>query len=428
MEPNRDKTIIRFLLRRRGIALLVAAGFLAVAIGALALHRTSGTSLPTAEVKRGDFVDYVQVRGEIKALRSVQLTAPSIAGDLQIVKLVPTGTMVKAGDVVVQFDTTTLHTTLEQKQSELKSAEADIEHSRAENRLMQEQQATDVLQGRYDVDRATLDTSQQEILSEIDGAKTRLKLTDAQQKYKELEQKNKSTEASGNAEIDAKKLKRDKALFDVRMTERQLASLTLRAPADGMVTIMPNFRARNWMSGGSTPDFKEGDRAWTGAVVAELPDLSVVRASARVDESDRGRLNVAQTATVRIDAIADKEFRATVAEISPLAKLDYSSWPFTKNFDIAIQILDGDTRIRPGMSATGRIAVDKVANGVLVIPEAIFEKNGGSVAYVLRGSKFEERQVQVARRSKASLLIGSGLQPGEKVALKDPTQEKPKQP
>ena len=274
MEPNRDKTIIRFLLRRKGIALLVAAGFLAVpffAIGALALHRTSGASLPTAEVKRGDFVDYVQVRGEIKALRSVQLTAPSIAGDLQIVKLVPTGTMVKAGDVVVQFDTTTLHTTLEQKQSELKSAEADIEHSRAENRLTQEQQATDVLQGRYDVDRATLDTSQQEILSEIDGAKTRLKLTDAQQKYKELEQKNKSTEASGNAEIDAKKLKRDKALFDVRMTERQLASLTLRAPADGMVTIMPNFRARNWMSGGSTPDFKEGDRAWTGAVVAELP-------------------------------------------------------------------------------------------------------------------------------------------------------------
>src|SRR5947209_334156 len=265
MKSRRDKTIIRFLLRRKGVTALATAGFLVIALGAVALHRTTVPRTPTAEVKRGEFVDYVQVRGEIKALKSVQLTAPSIAGDLQIVKLVPTGTMVKAGDVVVQFDASTLQRTLEQKQSELKSAEADIEHSRAENRLTQEQQATDVLQGRYDVDRATLDTSQQEILSEIDGAKTRLKLTDAQQKYKELEQKNKSTEASGNAEIDAKKLKREKALFDVRMTERQLASLTLRAPADGMVTIMPNFRARNWMSGGSTPDFKEGDRAWTGA-------------------------------------------------------------------------------------------------------------------------------------------------------------------
>jgi HlyD family secretion protein len=420
----KDLTLVRFFLRRKGIATLVAAGFLMVAIGAVALHRTGVQGVPMADVKRGEFVDYVQIRGEIKALRSVQLTAPSIAGDLQIVKLVPTGTMVKAGDVVVQFDMSTLKNTLEQKQSELKSAEADIEHSRAENRLSQEQQATDVLQGRYDVDRAKLDTSQQEILSEIDGAKTRLKLTDAEQKFKELQQKDTSTKASGDAEIESKKLKRDKALFDVRVTERQIASLTLRAPADGMVTIMPNFRARNWMTGGSTPDFKEGDRAWGGAVVAELPDLSVVRASARVDEGDRGRLNPAQTATVRIDAIADKEFQATVAEISPLAKIDYSSWPFTKNFDIALQILDADTRIRPGMSASGRIAVEKIANGILVPPEAVFEKNGGSVAYVLHRSQFEERPVQVARRSKGELLIGSGLQAGEKVALKDPTQEK----
>jgi len=49
------------------------------------------------------------------------------------------------------------------------------------------------------------------------------------------------------------------------------------------------------------------------------------------------------------------------------------------------------------------------------------------VAYVLRGGKFEERAVQVARRSKSQLLIASGLRPGEKVATKDPTQEKPAQ-
>jgi HlyD family secretion protein len=420
----RNAAIVRFFLHHKVLAVLAASGFLLGGLGAVALHRTAAPSVPLAEVKRGEFVDYVQIRGEIKALHSVQLTAPSIAGDLQIVKLVPTGTMVKAGDVVVQFDASNLQRTLEQKQSELKSAEADIEHSRAENRLTQEQQSTDVLQGRYDVDRAKLDTSQQEILSEIEGAKTRLKLTDAEQRFKELQQKDKSTKVSGEAEIASKKLKRDKALFDVRVAERQIASLSLRAPADGMVSIMPNFRARNWISGGSAPDFKEGDRAWSGAVVAELPDLSVVRASARVDEGDRGRLNPAQTATVRIDAIADREFRATVADISPLAKLDYSSWPFTKNFDIALQILEPDPRIRPGMSASGRIAVEKVANGILVPPEAVFEKNGGSVAYVLRGSRFEEVPVQVARRGKGQLLIGAGLQGGEKVALNDPTQEK----
>jgi RND family efflux transporter MFP subunit len=402
----------------------IACLLVLIAAGGFAFRRTTAPNIPTAEVKRGEFIDYIPIRGNIKALRSIQLAAPSIAGDLQIVKLAPMGTMVKKGDVVVQFDTTTLQATLDQKRSELKSAEADIDHSRAEARLTREQQATDLLQGRYDVERAKLDTSKNEILSEIEGAETRLKLADAEQKYKELQEKDTSTKNSTDADIESKKQKREKSLFDVRLAERQIASLTLRAPADGMVTIMPNFRARNWTQGGTTPDFKEGDRAWSGALVAQLPDLSTVRVSARVDEGDRGRLKSGQTATVRIDAIADKEFPASIAEISPLAKLDYSSWPFTKNFDIALQILQTDNRIRPGLSASARIAVDKVPNAILVPVQAVFDKNGRSVAYVLRGSSFEERAVQVERRGKSELLISSGLAPGEKVALKDPTQEK----
>ena len=38
-----------------------------------------------------------------------------------------------------------------------------------------------------------------------------------------------------------------------------------------------------------------------------------------------------------------------------------------------------------------------------------------------------DRTVQVARRGKSELLIAGGLQPGEKVALKDPFQEQPRQ-
>lgn len=400
-------------------AILLAGG------GWLGLRQNVARTVPTAAVRRGEFVEYVSLRGNVKALRSIQLAAPSIAGDLQIIKLAPMGAMVKKGDVVVQFDATTLQATLDQKRSELKSSEADIDHSRAEARLSKEQQATDLLAARYDVDRAQLDTNKQEILSEIDGAETKLKLTDAEQKYKELQQKDISTKASNDADIESKQQKREKSLFDVRLAERQVASLTLRAPADGMVTIMPNFRARNWTSGGSTPDFKEGDRAWSGAVVAQLPDLNTVRISARVDESDRGRLKSNQPAIVRIDAIADKEFAGAVAEISPLAKLDYSSWPFTKNFDIALQIQENDSRIRPGLSASARIAVEKIPDAILVPAAAVFERDGRSLVYVLNGSRFEERTVEVGRRGRTDILIAKGLQPGEKVALKDPTQEKP---
>jgi RND family efflux transporter MFP subunit len=410
-------------VQKRKVALGIAAPVLVLVVAGLAFYRGAPPALSTAEVRRGDFVDTIEVRGEIKTKSSLQLVAPSFAGDLQIVKLVRTGTMVKKGDVVVAFDASNLASTLKKQQSQFKASEADIEQSRAQAHLTQEQQATDLLQANYDVQRTELDTNKQEIVSEIEGKETRLKLEDAQQKLKELEQKNTSSKISADADVEGKKQKQQKAKSDVQRSEHQITSLTLLAPADGMVTVLPNFGARNWYAGGSTPDFKEGDRAWPGAAIAALPDMSSFRVDVRVDETDRGRLKLNQPATVRIDAIADKEFKATVLEISPLAKIDYSSWPFTKNFDIVVQILENDPRIRPGMSATARIAVEKRPDSLLVPPQAVFEKNGSTIVYVLHRSKFEERPVQVGRRGKTILQIVKGLEPGEKVALKNPETE-----
>src|SRR6516225_4062243 len=89
--------------------------------------------VPTAEVRLGEFVDYVQIRGEVQALKLVMLNAPSGGGeDIEIVKLVHGGTTVRKGEVVVQFDTTKLQITLDQTRSELKQAEAEIEQTRAQ--------------------------------------------------------------------------------------------------------------------------------------------------------------------------------------------------------------------------------------------------------------------------------------------------------
>lgn len=65
-------------------------------------HRTP--ALPTIDVKRGEFLDSFEVRGEITALKSIGVTAPAEAGDLQILKLAIDGTKVKQGDSIVEFD------------------------------------------------------------------------------------------------------------------------------------------------------------------------------------------------------------------------------------------------------------------------------------------------------------------------------------
>ena len=414
--------LLLVLSKRRRRVVLVAV--LLVIAGAGIFKSRMPKAAPkinTAEVKRGEFVEYVQVRGELKALRSVILTAPSGAGDVQIVRLVKNGTQVKKGDMVVQFDTTTVQRTLDQKLSELKTSEGEIERIRAQGRLKDEDNKTQVTKNTYDVERAKLEVSKQEILAAIEGEKAKLVLSDAGQKLQEIQIKLKSDQSGTTADVESQKQKREKALFEVREAERSIAAMSVKAPVDGLATLMPNWRAQiNWSS---PPEFKEGDRAWPGAAIIELPDLTSVRVTGRVEETERGRLQAGQTASVKIDAIPSKDFSATVTDISPLAKLDFSTWPPPKNFDTALLMRESDSKIRPGMSATARVAVERVPNVILIPAEASFQKKGRNVAYVLKGTAFEERAIDITRRSGGQLWIAKGLNPGERVALKDPTPE-----
>src|SRR5437867_6555002 len=142
-------------MTRKSIAiasLLVLAA--ASAAGVARLRRDRTPPLATAVVTKGTFIDYLQLRGEIKPLHSVILTAPSSGADLQIIEIARNGALVNPGDVVVQFDTTTQQRTLEQKQSELKQAESEIEKAEADLRRREQAAGTDLAQGRLAAERA----------------------------------------------------------------------------------------------------------------------------------------------------------------------------------------------------------------------------------------------------------------------------------
>ena len=79
------------------------------------LHKAP--TVPTFQVKRGEFLDVLEFRGQLKAMKSVSITAPANAGDLQILKIAADGTQVKKGDVVVEFDPSKTQQDLAQDQS-----------------------------------------------------------------------------------------------------------------------------------------------------------------------------------------------------------------------------------------------------------------------------------------------------------------------
>jgi RND family efflux transporter MFP subunit len=396
------------------IALILLLGC-GVVWGAVRLGRR-GPSVPTIEVKRGEFLDSLHFRGEVMALKSVTISAPAEAGDLQIVKIVPEGTVVKTGDVVVEFDSTKTQQDLAQYKSTLKSAEAEIGQAKAQARLAEEEDKTTVLKARYDVEAAKLEASKQEIVSKIEGEEAKLKLADAEQKLREAETKQKSDVKLNKATIESKVQASAKARYDVARAERALAQMILRAPSAGSISIL-----QHW-GGSSQTTYRAGDHAWSGAAIAELPDATSLRVTARVDETERGRLALKQPVNVQLNAIPDRQFTGHIEQIGEIASIDFSGgWPFARNFLLRVALDQNDSRIKPGVTGDVTVIVDKVQNAVTLPAQALFQKSGQNVAYVWHSGQFEERAIEVGRRSGDRILVAKGVSAGEQVALRDPT-------
>jgi HlyD family secretion protein len=404
-----------------GLAAILAAGALSAAAVAGYRH-DAGTTLPTAIVTKTAFVDFLQLRGEIRPVRSVILTAPSSGSDLQIVQLVKNGDKVAAGDVVVEFDPTTQQRTLETKQSELKQAESEIERTEAEQKRRVASAESEVSEAKKAADRARLDVQANALRPRIEAEQMLIALSNAEEHVRELEAKVVGERLAAGADVSMAKQKRDKALFDVRETERIIGSLQVRAPIGGSVSLLPNFRAGGPGSRMS-PEFKRGDRAWFGAAIAELPDLTSVQVNARVDETDRGRIQIGGAARVRVDAVPDRDLAGTLREISVVAKPDFTTWPPVRNFDIVVALADSDPRLRSGMSASARIELDRLAD-VLVVPTgAMFQRGTATVVYVVSGGTVEPRPVTILRRGRDQVAIASGVREGERISLKEPASE-----
>lgn len=410
-------------LKRALIVILALAVVTASAVAMAAWSRGGLGSIPTTVVQKSSFVDYLPVRGEIRPVRSIVLTAPSSGTDLQILQLATNGATVAPGDVVVQFDSTTQQRTLEQKRSELKQAESEIDKADTEGRRRVQAVEAELAQAQSAAARARLDIGRTELVSRVEGEKLALLLSNAEHQVKGLEQKVAGERAATTAEVAITRQKRDKAQYDLADTERIIGSLTLVAPAAGTISLMPNMRAGGPMSR-TAPEFRRGDRVWFGAAIAELPDLTSIQMTCRLDEADRARVQPGTKVLVRVDALPDRELPASISSIAMVAKPDFSSFPPVRNFDAIIALNEVDSRLRTGMSASARLELNRLDDVIVVPSTAVFQVDGATLAYVVESGSARARPVTVLRRGRDEIAIASGLQVGDRITLRDPTSER----
>jgi multidrug efflux pump subunit AcrA (membrane-fusion protein) len=121
--------------RHASLKVLVAVATVTLLVGGAYYMHSGGDSDQleskgelTYEVKRGDLRVSFTERGNVKALKSVQVYS-HLEGNHTIVNLVAEGVTVKEGDVLVELDASEITQLLNQKQIQVETADSDVLHA-----------------------------------------------------------------------------------------------------------------------------------------------------------------------------------------------------------------------------------------------------------------------------------------------------------
>jgi HlyD family secretion protein len=392
--------------------------------GIYAAYRYTGTTeveVPVARVRRADFVISVRTRGDIRSARSTILKAPQVP-NLRIVHLAENGRFVHKGDVVVEFDGVTQEQNVLTRTTSVRAAEGNIVQTKASQKMDDEADAMSKMTAEYSLERAKLDASKAEVLSKIDGEKNRIAVGVSEGGLQQVKASINAHQVGHEADLNRLIQVRDKAVRDLQLAQSYLQLMQLRAPSDGIVNVLPNFRSTGTF-GQTPPPFKEGDSVWTGAEIAEIPDLSEMYVNLNLEEVDRGKLQLGQVVKVRVDAIPDKEFNAVIDYISPIASLVFKGGTTPeKTFPARATLQNLDPRLRPGMSSTAEIIIERQSNMLLIPVRASFDQNGRPAVYVQIGKNFVIRPIEVGKKNEEDIIVTSGLKEGEIVTLESPAE------
>jgi HlyD family secretion protein len=406
---------------RRLIGAIIALAILGgIAGGVWRLRKVqAAATLPLAAARKGDFLVIVRCRGELRARYSRQIVAPNVP-QLRLVWQAPSGGAIKTGDPVIRFDPSAAQQQLQEKNAGLKQAQATLEQAEANARITAEQDKRDLSAARYDVEKARLEASKQEIVSAIQGEESRIDLGLAEQKLRVQEATVQLHAASDASKIASLTSLRDRAQSDVDLYNQRLGQMELKAPSNGIIIYLSN-NSQGWMN---AKPFKVGDQVWPGAAVAEIPDLSTLEMEGKVDEIDRGRIAAGNDVRVRVDSLPESTMAARLDSISVLTVQTFE-WPPTSSFRGYARITRPDPRLRPGMNGSMDVVMKRIPAAISVPAKAVFTHQGKPIVYLAEKNRYRPTEVQVLARNPDEVAV-SGIPAGSVVTLAEPPDKERK--
>ncbi len=400
----------RFLERSRPFAL---PGALAATLAAAALAwQTQGGAAVERVVRRADLVLGVDVEGELRALSAARLGPPSLNDtEFKIAFLAPESRLVRRGEPVLGFDTRQLEQALEAKRAELEEARQRLEQKSAALQVTLLDLGQELAQARAELGKARLKAEvPAELVARVELGTAQLEARGKAREVEQLEARSEATRQAGEAELELLRAQHRRAQARVDELRAAIAAMTVRAPQDGLVVHVSDWRDEKK---------KVGDAVWMMDVVVELPDLRAMSAVGDVDEADAAQVAPGQRVVLRLEARQDVDYTGRVRSLG--RNVRRRSWRAPgKVFRVEIALDQSDAQVmRPAMRFRGQIEIGRVPGAVLVPREAVFVRADGPVAWVRGLTGFRETRLRLGRSNAAEFEVLAGLAPGQRVSSVD---------
>jgi RND family efflux transporter MFP subunit len=406
-------------LRKRWLPLLTAA---LVIGGPVAWYNwpatASAAAVLTAPVKHGAFKVDVTTTGELRARKFVQVVGPAQAQTVQVYQtkistLVPEGTVVKEGDLIAELDRAPVATKFNDVSLLLQKAQAEFTTAQLDSALNLAISREDVRTAEFALEEKKIAKEQAQYeaptirrQAEIDYEKAQRGLEQAK---RNLETKTKQAVAkmsSVGADL-GRQQNQLKSIQDV------MAAFTIRAPSPGMVIYI-----REW--NGKKKGVGSQWNAWDNTV-ATLPDLNQMESQTYVNEVDVRKLSVGQKAVISLDADPSKRLTGKVTEIANIGEQRPNQ--DSKVFEVKIEIAQGDTTLRPGMTTSNAIETANFSNVLSVPLEALVSEAGYSYVYKKDGRGVAKQMIETGAMNDNEIVVLKGLTKDDRVLLAPPADK-----
>jgi len=385
----------------------------AVAAALCAISCSSPAPVPTYTVERSAFAHRVTADGTLSAETATRVSVPlEVDRPVRLAWLAPEGTAVEKGDVVARFDPTEMEELLREGESDLDSASHKITKSEAESSSKIRELATDLevadlqleLAGRYQKADEHVFSRHEIISSEIDEEL-------AGDRKEHAAESGTTQRALGRTKLEILEIEQRKARLKMDQARKGLHALEVGAPHAGLVTLVRNWR-------GEAPQV--GAQIWPGQEIIEIPNLGSMEAEVYVLEADAGQLAVGRPAEVLIEAYPERVFPATIRRVDAVAKPHVVGSP-VQSFGVTLELGETDPeRMKPGARVRATLLLEQHAEAV-VVPRQTVRQNGGRFwVHLLQHGRFIANEVEVGATSMGRIVIASGLEPGDVIALRPP--------